>query len=79
MPKAYPKLTCAEVKKILKNLGFEERAQKGSHQHFVKDIEGRRYKVTVDCPKAPFSDFLIKSMIRQSGCPKEIFLAALDD
>lgn len=77
MPKAYPLLTCPEVKTILKNLGFEPREQKGSHQHWVKDVGGKRFKVTVDCPKAPFSAYLLKSMIRQSGHSKDEFLAAL--
>lgn len=77
MPKAYPMLTCQQVKAILKNLGFEPREQKGSHQHWVKDVGGKRYKVTVDCPKAPFSAFLLKSMIRQSGVGKDEFLSAL--
>jgi len=68
MPRKYPRLKCNEVKKILKKLGFEERPQKGtSHQHYISDRGGKRYKVTVDCPKAPFSVILMKSMIRQSG------------
>ena len=68
MPRKYPRLTCREVKKILKKLGFEERPQNStSHQHFISDRKGRRYKVTVDCPKAPFSVILMKSMIDQSG------------
>lgn len=78
--KSYPLLTCKEVKTILKNLGFTERTQKGSHNHWVHDnIEGQFRKVTVDCPKAPFGAFLIKSMIRQSGVTKKAFYAALDE
>jgi predicted RNA binding protein YcfA (HicA-like mRNA interferase family) len=64
-------LNCREVKRILKNLGFEPRPRKGtSHEQWVKDSGGVRYKVTVDCPKAPFSPDLIKSMASQAGVSK---------
>jgi len=74
-------LTCKEVKTILKNLGFVFRNQRGSHEQWIKDTgEGenkRRYKVTVDCPKAPFSQDLIKSMAKQAGVTKRQFYNAL--
>lgn len=74
----YPPLTCKDVKKILSNLGFEPRPQKGtSHQHWVLIKNGRIYKVTVDCPKSPFSQELIKSMAHQAGMSKKEFYAAL--
>jgi len=74
----YPPLTCKQVKQILSDLGFSPRPQKGtSHEQWVKDISGRRYKVTVDCPKAPFSPDLISSMARQAGVSKKAFYAAL--
>ncbi len=38
---------------------------------------GRLYKVTVDCPKAPFSQTLIGSMTKQAGVTKKAFYAAL--
>lgn len=73
-------LTCKEVKRILTNLGFQPRPQQGtSHEHWVKDVGGRRYKVTVDCPKAPFSHDLIRSMASQAGVSKKDFYKALDD
>jgi len=73
----YPPLTCAEVKRILKNLGFNPRPQKStSHEQWVKD-DGKRYKVTVDCPKAPFPQLSIGSMARQAGVTKPEFYAAL--
>lgn len=73
----FPPLTCAEVKGILQTLGFEPRKSKGgSHEQWVKDDEGRRFKVTVDCPKAPFSQTLIESMARQAGVSKKAFYAA---
>ncbi|WP_405126775.1 hypothetical protein [Ralstonia pseudosolanacearum] len=35
------------------------------------------FKVTVDCPKAPFSQTLIAFMARQAGVSKKAFYAAL--
>jgi predicted RNA binding protein YcfA (HicA-like mRNA interferase family) len=61
-------LNCKVVKTILSNLGFTPRPRKGtSHEQWVKDSNGRRYKVTVDCPKQPFGQDLIGSMARQAG------------
>ncbi|AZW14237.1 type II toxin-antitoxin system HicA family toxin [Bordetella hinzii] len=71
-------LTCKEVKKILANLGFSHRSTEGSHENWIKQGNLRRWKVTVDCPKAPFSDFLIKSMASQAGVTVKQFYAALD-
>lgn len=54
MSRHYP-LTCKDVKKILKNLGFNPRPQQGtSHEQWVKYDEAGKLlgKVTVDCPKA---------------------------
>jgi predicted RNA binding protein YcfA (HicA-like mRNA interferase family) len=71
-------LTCKEVKTILK-IGFEPRPQTGtSHEQSVKDDGGKRYKVTVDCPKAPFTQDLIRYMAHQAGVSKRAFYAALD-
>lgn len=79
MSSHYPPLTCKEVKKILTNLGFKFRNQEGSHENWIKDENGRRYKVTVDCPKAPFSQQLIKYMSNQAGVNKKVFYAALNE
>ncbi|MES2297748.1 MAG: type II toxin-antitoxin system HicA family toxin [Pseudomonadota bacterium] len=67
------------MKQILRNLGFSFRDQKGSsHEQWVKG-DGREFKkVTVDCPKAPFSQVLIESMARQAGVTKKKFYAARD-
>lgn len=70
-------LTAREVKKILTNLGFEFREQKGSHEQWVSKTTPFR-KVTVDCPKAPFSHILIDSMARQAGVKVRAFYEALD-
>ena len=75
----YHPLTCKEVKKILKNLGFTEQKQSGtSHQHWKKIVNGRLYKVTVDCPKQPFGHDLIKWMSQQAGVSKKQFYDALN-
>jgi predicted RNA binding protein YcfA (HicA-like mRNA interferase family) len=63
------------VKRILTNLGFTFRNTEGSHENWVTTDPFR--KVTVDCPKAPFSHFLTGSMIRQAGVTKKQFYAAL--
>lgn len=68
-------LTCKEVKTILKNLGFEHRNTEGSHENWVAHNPFR--KVTVDCPKAPFSPILTGFMVQQAGVTKKEFYAAL--
>jgi len=69
----YP-LTCKQVQTILKNLEFKPTPQEGtSHVHWKKIKDGRLYKVTVDCPKAPFSQDLVSSMARQAGVSKKEF------
>lgn len=74
----YPPLTCADVKRILRALGFAPRPGRGtSHEQWVKNTLEGRLKVTVDCPKAPFSPVLIDSMSRQAGVTKAAFYAAL--
>jgi predicted RNA binding protein YcfA (HicA-like mRNA interferase family) len=74
-------LTCKEVKQILRNLGFKERPRKGtSHEQWVKyDSSGKLLgKVTVDCPKSPFSQDLITFMARQAGVSKKEFYDSLN-
>jgi predicted RNA binding protein YcfA (HicA-like mRNA interferase family) len=78
MGRRHRPLTCDEVKQILRKLGFEPRDQKGSHEQWVKREENRFWKVTVDCPKAPFTQDLITWMARQAGVTKKQFYAALD-
>lgn len=68
----HPPLTCKEVKDALSLLGFSARPKKGtSHEQWVKISNGRIFKVTVDCPKSPFSQDLISSMARQAGVTKK--------
>ena len=80
MGQKYRPLTCKEVKAILKKLGFTPRPRKGtSHEQWVKDTNQRRYKVTVDCPKAPFSQDLVTFMANQAGLTKKQFYRELDN
>lgn len=75
--KNYP-LTCKDVKAALRHWGFEARPRIGSsHEQWVKIIDGRIHKVTVDCPKAPFGQDLISSMARQAGKTKRDFYDTL--
>jgi predicted RNA binding protein YcfA (HicA-like mRNA interferase family) len=72
----YRPLTCKEVKSILKKMGFVPRPQRGtSHEQWVKydDAGNLLAKVTVDCPKAPFSQDLITFMAMQAGVSKKDF------
>ncbi|MEN9847681.1 MAG: hypothetical protein RL368_421 [Pseudomonadota bacterium] len=72
--------TCSQVKHALKNMGFIPEKQNGtSHEHWTKVVNGRLYKVTVDCPKAPFGDTLVVSMANQAGISKSIFLSYCHD
>ncbi|WP_369688040.1 type II toxin-antitoxin system HicA family toxin [Pseudomonas syringae] len=67
-------LNCRQVKAALKALGFEIRPSSGSsHEKWVKTGENTRWIVTVDCPKAPFSNDLTKSMAKQAGMSTKEF------
>ena len=67
MGRKYPPLTCKEVKRILKALGFAFHRHKGSHEHWKAVVDGQLRLVTVDCPKELFVPPLLSSMVRQSG------------
>ena len=73
----YPPITCKELKTILMYLSFYADTQRGSHEQWVLIKQGKKYKVTVDCPKSPFSQTLIKSMASQAGKTKKDFYAIL--
>lgn len=80
MSGAFPPLSCKDVKRILKELGFTPRPSKGtSHEQWVKyDDKGNLLgKVTVDCPKQPFGPDLVSSMAKQAGVSKREFYARL--
>ena len=80
MSGAFPPLSCKDVKRILKKLGFAQRPSKGtSHEQWVKYSDDGKLlgKVTVDCPKQPFGPDLLSSMAKQAGVSKKDFYAAL--
>lgn len=80
MSAQFQPLTCKEVKTILKNLGFAPLPRTGtSHEQWVKKENNRFYRVTVGCPKEPFSHILIKYMSSQAGVNKKQFYAALEN
>ena len=61
-------------------MGFSPKKQDGtSHEHWTKIAKGILYKVTVDCPKAPFGDDLVKSMAKQAGVREKTFLTYCHD
>jgi hypothetical protein len=71
----HPPIDCADFKAILAALGLQKRKRKkqtsGSHEDWVGMVNGKWRKVTVDCPKAPFTDFLLDSMARQAGVTRK--------
>lgn len=71
-------VTCKEVKDLLRHLGFEKKkTNAGSHEKWKHPkFRGAGRSVTVDCPKAPFDDFLMGSMARQAGLSKQEFWEA---
>lgn len=71
-------LKAAEVRKILKALGFEQRPQRSTgHEHWVK-AEPKFLKVTLSAHNEPFDDFVVSSMARQAGVSLRDFYAALE-
>lgn len=74
----YPSLTPSEVESILQELGFQFKRQDGSHAQWQRPAEGSRQRaiVTVDKSEREFLDYLMKSMIRQSGFTREEFYGA---
>lgn len=74
----YPSLTPSEVESILQALGFHFKRQDGSHAQWERLAEGLRQRaiVTVDRAEKEFLDYLMKSMIRQSGFTREQFYGA---
>lgn len=76
MSGVFPPLTCNDVKRTLKHLGFEFLRQVGSHERWVRLRPSPARQVTVDCPKAPFSQMLVGSMATQAGMTKREFYEA---
>lgn len=76
MPKKRPPLTDQEVVAILTSLGFSYSHSSGGHDFYKATHSGRAHTVTVDPKNSPFDDFLLKSMISQSGFDRKSFYAA---
>lgn len=76
----YAPPTCKQLKNALKRAGFVLEKQEGSHEKWAKtDSKKGRLVVTVDCPKSPFSDTLVKSMATQAGMNKNQLLKLCHD
>ena len=70
-------LKAAEVRRILKALGFSPRPVKGTgHEHWVAANPFR--KVTLSAHNEPFDDFIVASMARQAGVTVKQFYPALN-
>lgn len=50
--------------------------QKGSHEQYEKIVDGRKYKVTVDCHGGEVKAMDVRSIISQAGLTKSEFYAA---
>lgn len=75
----WPPLDCTDIKRALKELDFVPAPRTGtSHEQWVRRDAQRLYKVTVDCPKAPFSLDLIDSMAKQAGVSRRDLYRAAD-
>lgn len=72
-PRRYPPITAQEARLILRANDFSKVGQRGSHEQWEGQVGGKRRLVTVDENAAPFSDFILKSMIKQSGLSREKF------
>ena len=67
-----------EVERILIKCGFILDRQKGSHQQYLKMLEGRILRVTVVTNRKSYHLTTLKSMISQSGLSEEEWDQALD-
>ncbi|MFO8056239.1 MAG: type II toxin-antitoxin system HicA family toxin [bacterium] len=57
----------AEVERVLRKAGFTVDRQKGSHKQYLKEVEGKAFRVTVAVNRKSYNTSTIKSMISQSG------------
>jgi predicted RNA binding protein YcfA (HicA-like mRNA interferase family) len=76
MPKKYPPLSDNEVLAILGALRFGYSHSKGGHDFYKATHSNKEWTVTVDTKYSPFDEFLLKSMIAQSGYDRETFYGA---
>lgn len=61
--------------RILKDYKFYEKRSGSSHQTWEGFHSNKYWLVQVDMNYDPYSDWLLSSMIRQSGIPKDVFRA----
>jgi predicted RNA binding protein YcfA (HicA-like mRNA interferase family) len=73
LPRKYPPLTYSEVKEILLNNNFKKKSQKGSHEQWESVRDNKTFKVTLDNNDSPYNEFILKSMISQSGLNRDKF------
>jgi len=77
MSSHFPPLELRDIEHGLTKLGFAKGpAKAGSHQKWSKVENDRKWVVTVDAPKAPFSADLVTFMARQAGVSKLDFYQA---
>ncbi len=70
-------MKCREAEQALRTLGFERQPSRGgSHQKWVRERDGKRWIVTLDCHKGEVSAKNVKSMISQAGVSKGDWYAA---
>ena len=71
-------LTAREVRRILKNLGFEHRNTEGGHEQWVRHHPAPFRKVTLGAHVEPFADTLVRYMALQAGVTAREFYSALE-
>ncbi len=76
MPKKYPTLSSREVLSILGALGFKYASSTGGHDFYKASHSGKNWTVTVDEKISTFDDFLLRSMVAQSGRSRDDFYGA---
>lgn len=76
MPQKYPPLTYRQVINILRALHFRYSHSRGDHDHYIDKDIGGNHLVTVKRNVDVYDDFLIKSMIAQSGVGRKQFYGA---
>ena len=82
MGKKYPLLDQTQIERILKNLNFSPKRQKGSHTQWEGYTKDKRRIVTVDnlkSKKEKYGQELLKKMIEQSGLSKQEFYSYLTE
>ena len=69
-------MKAADAERALRTLGFQFDAQKGSHQQWRKEEEGRLFKVTLAPHRGEVKERDVRSIIGQAGVTKEQWFTA---